>query len=365
MKFDVLIVGAGFAGLTMAERLSSIGRSCTIIDKRPHIGGNAYDCYDEAGVLIHPYGPHLFHTNSDAVFDYLSRFTKWIPATYTSSSYAHGRLWSFPINLKTFEQLQDRECTTEDMESYLASKRVKIDHPANSEEAIVSQVGWELYEMFYKGYVLKQWDRHPRDLAASVCQRIPIRTTRNDLYFNDRHQCMPAEGYTRMLWRMLPTNADLILGVDYDRSMSYNHLVYTGPIDQFFDYAHGPLPYRSLVFDRQSFKSEDGSNLLFQPTVSVNYPNDCDFTRIVEAKHITGQVSPWTTIVREYPSAIGEPYYPIPAPDSAVIYEKYRATAESLPDVTFVGRLARYRYMNMDQTVAMARAEFDKLRKRI
>ena len=366
MKCDVLIVGAGFAGMVLAERLASIGKKCIIVDRRPHIGGNAYDCYDDAGVLIHPNGPHLFHTNSDKILEYLSRFTKWIPAKYTSSSYANGRLWSFPINLKTFEQLQGHECTTEEMEAHLAARRIRIDHPSNSEEAIISQVGWELYEMFYKGYVIKQWDRHPRDLAASVCQRLPIRTTRNDLYFNDKHQCMPAEGYTEMFRRMLPPSAEPLLSVDWrDIACHYKHLVYTGPIDQFFDCAHGPLPYRSLSFEHQSFGPLCLTDGFWQPTVSVNYPNDHDFTRIVEIKHITSQVCNNTTIIREYPKSEGEPYYPVPAPDAAVLYEKYRLMAEQMQNVTFVGRLARYVYLNMDQTIAMALAEFEKLRMKI
>jgi UDP-galactopyranose mutase len=364
MQCDVLVVGAGFAGMVMAERLSSIGKHCVIVDKRPHIGGNAYDYYDDAGVLIHPYGPHLFHTNSDRIFEYLSQFTKWIPATYTASSYARGRLWSFPVNLKTYEQFIGMPSTTEDMEAYLASVRVPIENPKNSEEAIVSQVGWEFYETFYKGYVMKMWGRSPRDLDASVCQRLPIRTTRNDLYFNDKHQCMPAEGYTKMFQRMRPHTANLILGVDYrELKCGYDHLVYTGPIDQFFNCIHGPLPYRSLRFEPSTFGPDALKDGFWQETTSVSYPDaGVPFTRDIEIKHATSQACENSTVIREYPESVGEPYYPIPAPDATVAYEKYRVLAEQMKNVTFVGRLARYKYLNMDQTVGMALSEFEKLR---
>ena len=362
MKTDVLIVGAGFAGMVMAERISNeLGKKCLVIDRRDHIGGNAYDYKDEAGVLVHRYGPHLFHTNSDRIFEYLSRFTEWHPATYNAKSFTDGRFWSFPINLQTFEEMVGRPSTTEEMEKYLAERRMDIPSPRNSEEAIISQVGWELYEKFYKGYTQKQWSRHPRELDASVCTRIPIRTTRNDLYFNDKHQAMPKYGYTAMFESMLNPRITVLLNTDYKLlNVEAQHMVYTGPIDEYFNYAHGPLPYRSLRFEFETFKQN-----FWQPTFMVSYPNSEKFTRIVEIKHVTGQKSDYTTIVREYPEdyVVGkEAYYPVPAPDAAKVYAKYKEMAEQHKGVTFVGRMATYRYLNMDQTVGMALAEFEKLR---
>ena len=369
MECDVLVVGAGFAGLVMAERLSSIGKKCIVIDRRNHIGGNAYDKYDDAGVLIHPYGPHLFHTNSDKVYQYLSRFTKWIPASYKVFSYTDGKYWSFPINLKTFEQLTGTVSTEEDMKSYLEEYKIPISHPKNSEEAIISKVGWELYEKFYKGYTIKQWQRHPKELDASVCSRIPIRTNRNDSLFDDTYQCMPRDGYTAMFNKMmLDYNISIFTGVDYRKfykSCKYKHLVFTGPIDEFFDYEYGHLPYRSLRFENESFNL---NGKFWQPTVSVNYPNDGEFTRIFEIKHVTGQQCDSTTIIKEYPEnyVIGrEAYYPVPAPDSALIYSRYKEMAEQCKDVTFVGRLATYSYLNMDQCVGQALSKFEKLRRKL
>jgi UDP-galactopyranose mutase len=362
VKRDVLIVGAGFAGLIMAERLSARGKTCVVVDKRKHIGGNAFDCYDEAGVLIHPYGPHLFHTNSEKVMAYLSQFTVWQKAKYTTSSYTRGRLWSFPINLKTYEQLLGRNSTPEEMEQYLSEHRVPIARPQNSEEVILSQVGPELYEMFYYGYTRKMWGCEPRELDASVCQRIPIRTERNALYFNDTFQYMPKHGYTKMFERMLRSpKVELVLEADY-RSVpcEYKHMVYTGPVDAFFDYSCGRLPYRALRFSNQIFYGRD----FVLPTIAVNYPNDFEYTRCVEIKHATRQKCKNTTVIYEYPEAsseANEPYYPVPSPASRAMYEKYRLLTLIRPDVTFVGRLARYQYLNMDQVVAMALHEAERL----
>jgi UDP-galactopyranose mutase len=364
MECDVLIVGAGFAGSVLAERLTSFGKRCIIVDKRDHIGGNAYDYYDASGVLVHKYGPHLFHTNSDRIFEYLSMFTEWIPYQLTGKSFVDGKFWSFPINLETFEQMLGRPSTTDEMTEYLSRVKVPIAHPKNSEEAIVSQVGWELYEKFYKGYVKTHWNREPKDLDASVCLRIPIRTTRNDLFFDDKHQYMPAKGYTDMFRRMVG-GIRIILNTDYrEMSCQYKHLVYTGPIDEFFDYAHGHLAYRSLRFEHQTFGPEKLKGGFWQPTTVVSYPDGGPLKRIVEIKHATGQACPHSTIVREYPidSDGREPYYPVPAPDTALMYAKYKAMADKREDVSFVGRLARYQYLNMDQVVGMALKEFENLR---
>jgi UDP-galactopyranose mutase len=395
MIYDFLVVGAGFSGLTFAERVANeAGKTSMVVEKRRHLGGNAYDRYDDHGVLIHTYGPHYFRTNAPRIKDYLSRFTGWHPVDYKILSYTGGRYWNFPINLNTFEQLLGRSSTTEEMEQWMAEKKVPIDNPANSEEVIVSQVGWELYEKFFKGYTMKQWKRHPQDLDASVCGRIPIRTNRDDRYLREEFQALPAAGYTRMFERILEAGGPrvkVLLNTDYREVLPhvrFKHLVYTGPIDEFFEYVHGDLPYRSLRFENESFTAEElkpreavsGKVGFWQPAMQVNYPNEEDFTRIVEVKHATGQQCTNTTIVREYPEDYhrgGEAYYPIPAPDAAAIYTKYKEMAEVcsanplkfLPPSTacagasFIGRLATYRYYNMDQVVGMALAESDKLRK--
>jgi len=364
-KFDFLIVGAGFAGTVLAERIASeLGKTCLIVEKRNHIGGNAYDHYDEAGVLLHDYGPHYFRTNSQRIVDYLSKFTEWREVEYKILSWTHGRYWHFPINLNTFEQLIGKPSTSEEMESQLAEWRIKIDSPKNSEEVIVSQVGWKLYEMFFKNYTRKQWQRDAKDLDASVCGRIPIRTNRDDRYLSEKFQALPKDGYTPMFQKMLSNpKIEVRLNTDFREAreqVQYTHLIYTGPIDEYFDHCFGPLPYRSLRFEPETLSQE-----FFQPAMQVNYPNDHDFTRIVEIKHATGQKLPSTTIVREYPQDFGpgrEPYYPIPAPDAKALYSKYAERAASEKNVTFVGRLATYRYYNMDQVIGMALAEFDRLR---
>lgn len=403
-NIDCLIVGAGFSGLTIAERLTTQqGKTCLIVEKRDHLGGNAYDKYDEAGVLIHTYGPHYFRTNAPRIVDYLSQFTEWHPVEYKILSYSDGRYWNFPINLNTFEQFLGRSSTSEEMETWIAEHRVPIENPANSEEVIVSQVGWELYEKFFKGYTLKQWRRHPKDLDASVCGRIPIRTNRDDRYLREEFQAIPKGGYTAMFERMVAACGDkleIVLNTEFRDilpQVSFKHLVYTGPIDEYYDFCHGRLPYRSLRFEPESFTPEQlsayhsGSKSppssfqsppgFFQPAMQVNYPNDEDFTRIVEIKHATGQQCENTTIVREYPDDFGpgkEAYYPIPAPDSAATYQKYksltetdpfpkslssmlRAPCSTPPSVHFIGRLATYHYYNMDQVVGMALKEAEKI----
>ena len=362
--YDYLIVGAGFAGAVLAERLASQrNRRVLVVDRRDHIGGNSHDARDSAGVLLHTYGPHYFRTNSQEVFDYLSQFTQWHPVEYKILSWADGRYWQFPINLNTFEQILGRPSTSEEMEATLAKWRVPIDQPKNSEEVIVSQVGWELYEKFFKNYTRKQWLRDPKELDASVCGRIPVRTNRDDRYLSERIQAIPAEGYTRMFERMLAhPNITVELKSDFRdiRSQAgHKHLIYTGMIDEYYDFCFGRLPYRSLRFEPETLPQE-----YFQPVMQVNYPNDYDFTRIVEIKHATGQKLPLTTIVREYPADYApgkEAYYPIPAPDSHSTYQQYAALTLKEPGVSFVGRLATYRYYNMDQVTAMALAEFKRL----
>ncbi len=364
MTWDYLIVGAGFAGSVLAERLASQrGATCLVIDRRAHIAGNAYDRHDAAGVLIHTYGPHYFRTNSDRIVAYLSQFTEWHHVDYKILSWTDGRHWQFPINLNTFEQLLGRASTSEEMERTLAEWRVPIASPRNSEEVIISQVGRRLYEMFFKNYTRKQWKRDPSELDASVCGRIPIRTNRDDRYLSEKFQALPKEGYTAMFRRMLAhPKIEVRLDADFRevrKDVQARHLIYTGPLDEYFDHCFGALPYRSLRFEEETLQRE-----FFQPAMQVNYPNEHDYTRIVEIKHATGQRLPVTTIVREYPEDYGpgrEPYYPIPAPDARALYERYAERAAQEKGVRFVGRLATYRYYNMDQIVGMALAEFERL----
>ncbi|MEI6177910.1 MAG: UDP-galactopyranose mutase [Verrucomicrobiota bacterium] len=375
---DFLIIGAGFSGLVIAERLASAGWKCTVIDQRPHLGGNAYDCTDAAGVLIHHYGPHYFRTNSQRVIDYLSRFTAWHEVSYTIKSHTHGRDWSFPINLNTFEEYIGHPSTSEEFSAWLEKKRIPIENPKNSEEVILSQVGRELYELFFEGYTLKQWKRHPRDLDASVCGRIPIRTNRDNRYLSENFQALPDKGYTAMFEKMITSTPgiDLHLGMNFQEAKSrwnYRHLVFTGAIDTYFDYRFGPLPYRSLRFEPESFTATQlvarepisGKPGFWQNALQVNHPDaNTLFTRILEIKHATGQITPNTTIVREYPadwSPGDEPFYPIPAPDARAAYQKYAELAATEPNTSFTGRLATYRYYNMDQVTAMALTEADKL----
>ena len=357
MTYDCLIVGAGFSGATVAERLAAAGKKVLVVDRRRHVAGNAYDAYDpQSNILTHTYGPHYFRTNSDKVRAYLSQFTEWHPVDYKILSFTEGRYWQFPINLNTFEQLLGRPSTSEEMEESLEKWKLPIANPQNSEEAIVSQVGVELYERFYKNYTIKQWKRHPRDLDSSVCARIPIRTNRDDRYLSERFQALPIGGYTVLIQKLLShPNIQILLNADFhdvQENVSCRHTVYTGQIDEYYRYQFGPLPYRSLRFERETHPVE-----FFQPTMQVNYPNDNDFTRIVEIKHATGQQSPITTIVKEYPDdfVVGkEPYYPIPSPDTKALYSRYAELAAEEKNVTFLGRLATYRYYNMDQVVAAA-----------
>lgn len=382
LKADYLIVGAGFAGLTAAERLcTQYGRSCVVVEKRDHLGGNAHDFHNAHGVLVHAYGPHYFRTNSPRIREYLSRFTDWHEVEYRILSFADGRYWSFPINLKTFEQWIGRGSTSGEMQAWLESRRVAVGHPRNSEEAVVSKVGWEMYEKFFKGYTIKQWKRDPKNLDASVCARIPVRTDRDDRYLTEAFQALPRDGYNRMFERMVDACGDrltLLLATDYRDVMArveWQHMVYTGAIDEFYDRRFGALPYRSLRFEHESFTPGQlrerevisGKPGFWQPAMQVNYPNDEEFTRIVEIKHATGQDCPNTTIVREYPEDYGpgkEPYYPVPAPDSAALHKLYKQLAEREDRVSFIGRLATYRYYNMDQVVGMALAEVERLERK-
>jgi UDP-galactopyranose mutase len=359
--FDYLIVGAGFAGSVMAERLAAgSGKKVLIVDKRPHIGGNAYDEYDEHGVLIHKYGPHIFHTNSKDVFDYLSRFTEWRPYQHRVRAWVDGQLLPIPINLDTINQLYGTTFNSFQLQEFYDSIAEIRDPIRTSEDVIVSKVGRQLYEKFFRNYTRKQWGLDPSELDSTVIARIPVRTNRDDRYFTDTYQAMPLHGYTRMFARMLShPNITILLNADYhdvEGWIPYNQLVFTGPIDEYFDFRFGKLPYRSLQF---KFQTLDAAQ--HQSVAVVNYPNDYAYTRITEIKHITGQVHPRTTLVTEYPKAEGDPYYPVPRPENAAVFQQYQKLADATDGVHFVGRLATYKYYNMDQVVAQSLATYSKM----
>jgi UDP-galactopyranose mutase len=351
--YDFLIVGAGFAGGVCAERLAASGRRVLVCDKRPHVGGNAYDRYDEAGVLVHVYGPHIFHTASQRIYEYLSRFTAWRPYEHRVLAQVDGRLVPFPINIDTVNRLYGLDLDESTIGAFYAQRAERIARPKTSEEAVVGKIGRELYEKFFRNYTRKQWGLDPSELDAAVAARVPARTNRDDRYFMDDFQVMPAHGYTRMFERMLDhPNITLALRADYRElrsEVAYKELIYTGPIDAYFECAYGVLPYRSLEF---TFETHDQP--VFQPAAVINYPNEHRYTRVTEFKYLTGQQHSKTTIVREFPRADGDPYYPVPKAETADLYRRYKALADATPGVHFVGRLATYRYYNMDQVVGQA-----------
>lgn len=360
--YDYLIVGAGFAGSVLAERLARVEKKkILIIDKRNHIAGNAYDYYDDSGVLIHKYGPHIFHTNSKDVFDYLSRFTDWRNYQHRVLANVDGQLFPIPINLNTINKMYGLNLNSDELTSFFEGRAEKKKEIFTSEDVVVNSVGRELYEKFFKGYTKKQWDLDPSELSASVTARVPTRTNKDDRYFTDTYQAMPLHGYTKMFEKMLDhPNIHLMLNVDYNEiveEIAYKKLIFTGPVDEFFDFRFGKLPYRSIEFKFETLDQEE-----FQQTGTINYPNDYGFTRITEFKHLTGQRHHKTSIVYEYPQADGDPYYPIPKPDNAALYKKYKTLADQMENTYFVGRLATYKYYNMDQVVAQALSTFKKIR---
>ena len=362
-RYDYLIVGAGFAGSILAERLASQhGARVLLIDRRPHIGGNAYDEKNSDGILYHKYGPHIFHTNSEQVVEYLSQFTKWRPYEHRVLAQARGQLVPIPINRTTLNILFDAKLETdEDAAAFLAARAEPVEDIQTSEDVVINAIGRELYELFFRGYTRKQWDLDPSQLDKQVTSRIPTRTNTDDRYFTDSFQAMPLDGYTAMFEKMLDNPLiEVRTGVDFRdlrNEVEAGHIVYTGPIDEYFDFCFGKLPYRSLKFDHKTIELEQ-----YQPVGTVNYPSpDVPYTRISEYKHLTGQQAPRTTITYEYPSAEGDPYYPIPREENQLLFKRYEALADATEGVTFVGRLATYRYYNMDQIVGQALAMFRRI----
>jgi len=357
--YDYLIVGAGFAGSVLAERLNSIGKKVLLIDKKDHIGGHSYDYYDENGVLIHKYGPHYFRTNDDEIVNYLSRFTEWYYHNYKVRVSIKDKLYTFPINITTIDEYFGINLKTEEeMRKFLETKRIKIENPTNAEEQIISQVGIELYEAFFKNYTKKQWDKEPKELDPSIVKRIPIRYNFNDNYLDEKFQAMPKEGYFKLFENMLK-GVRVELKTDYKSirdNVKYKKLIWTGPIDEFFDYKYGKLEYRGLRFEIERYEKE-----YYQEWGQINYPNEYEYTRIVEIKHVTGQKIKATTIVKEYPVWNDEKFYPVLTIENKEKYSKYFEEAKKLDNVYFIGRLAEYKYLNMDWVVRKALNLFKEL----
>jgi len=359
--FDYLVVGAGFAGSVLAERLATVcDKKILICDKRNHIGGNAFDHYDDAGILVHKYGPHIFHTNSREVFEYLSRFTEWRQYEHRVLASVDGLLVPIPINVETLNRLYNVNLCANDMQRFLDSVAEPVETVRNSEDVVVSKVGWELYEKLFRNYTRKQWGIDPTKLEPSVTARLPVRHNRDCRYFTDKYQAMPRRGYTRMFESMLNhPNIRIALNTDFRdlaNEVEYGTMIYTGPIDEFFSYCYGKLPYRSLFFKHETHDRE-----IFQSNAVINYPNEHLYTRITEFKYLTGQQHSKTSIVYEFPRAEGDPYYPVPMPENQEIYKKYKQLAETTSNTYFVGRLATYKYYNMDQVTGQALSLFNKL----
>lgn len=372
MTYDIIIIGAGISGATLAERFASQkNKKVLIIDKRGHIGGNCYDFYDEAGVLISKYGAHLFHTNFDDVWEYVHKFSEFIPYEHKVLSKVDGKLVPIPVNITTVNEVLGLSIKNEEeMDEWLKENQVYNDHPKNGKEAALARVGPILYEKMFRNYTKKQWDKYPEELDASVLNRIPVRNNFDGRYFSDTHQGQPKEGYTKLFEKMLDhPNITVKLNTDYfdirDTLHDYEHLFYTGPIDQFFDFKHSvetKLEYRSIKFVFETYDKE-----FFQENSVINYPNEHDYTRIVEYKYFTGQKHPKTTISKEYTvdyiPGENEPYYPVPNPLNQDIFAKYQEEAASLEEkgIYFVGRLANYKYFNMDQAFHNALELFKKV----
>ena len=359
--FDYMKVGAGLAGSVLAERLATIAqKKVLLIDKRNHVAGNTYDYYNTDGILVHKYGPHIFHTNSKDVFDYLSNFTEWRPYEHHVLASVDGQLVPIPINQNTINALYGLNLSCEEVQNFFDRKAEKKSTIRTSEDVVVNAVGRELYEKFFKHYTRKQWDLDPSELDASVTARVPTRTNKDNRYFTDTYQAMPLHGYTNMFMKMLDhPNIKIMLNTDYREVMGavdYKTLIYTGPIDAYYNYCYGKLPYRSIDFKFETIDRE-----YYQPTGTVNYPTSQPYTRITEFKHLTGQQHNKTSIVYEYPKADGDPYYPIPRSENMEVYNQYKLLASTEPNTYFTGRLGTYKYYNMDQVVAQSLTLFKKL----
>jgi UDP-galactopyranose mutase len=362
MYFKYVVVGAGLAGLTMAERIASqLNEKVLVIEKRGHIGGNIYDSYNDDGILVQNYGPHTFHTNDKEVFDYVCQFTEWHDYQHRVMSYVDGNFVPMPISIETVNKLYNMDLSADEFDEFIASKKIPIENIETSEDVVLSQGGTEIYEKFFKGFTIKQWGVSPAELDRSVISRIPFRKNRDTRYFSDRYQGNPKHGFTRMCEAMINNpNIKVMLNTDYKEvieGLEYNTLIYTGPIDYYFDYCFGELLYRSV---RMEFETHDCES--YQPAPSTRYPQDYDYTRITEFKKMTGQICEKTTILKEYPCFGGEPYYPYPTKEWKDLAQKYREKAAQEKNTIFLGRLAEYKYYDMDDVVRKALDCFEGLK---
>lgn len=363
---DLLIAGAGPVGCVVAEQAAKkLGWHCLIVEKRHHIAGNCFDRYWDNGVLVHQYGPHAFRTDNEAIYQYLSQFTDWIPGNHIVKVRYKGQLYPFPINLDTLEKFYHRTFTAEEARAFLEEKREHIEHPDNSEAYVLSRVGRELYEAFYLGYTLKHWNVYPRDLAPSVCGRIPLRFDRFPYYNNCKYRVMPDKGFTALFERMIDhPKIEVRLNTDYfemrDTLKPRYASVYCGPIDRYFNYKLGRLPWRSIDFEFKAYEME-----YKQSCSQINYPDNYDYTRSFEYKHITGQHHPETVLTYDFPKSTGDPYYPVPNPDNATLYKRYKELARQETEenrVYFYGRLAQYVYIDTDKAIELGFRAFDTLK---
>jgi len=369
MKTDWLIVGAGFSGCVLAERIASqLHQKVLLIDQRDHIAGNAYDRYDEHGVLIHSYGPHIFHTNAPAIWDYLGRFTAWRSYYHQVLGVVDGKQVPIPFNFNSlytlFPNRYAEKLEAQLLENYGFNVKVPILKLRESASGDLKFLADYVYENVFRRYTLKQWDLSPEELGPTVTARVPIYLSRDDRYFQDSYQGMPQLGYTEMFRRMLAhPQIRVLLNAPYQEvkdEIQYQHLIFTGPIDDYFEHCHGELPYRSL-----RFAHHHNTYTRHQAVGTVNYPNEYAYTRTTEFKHLTGQQHAGTSWIEEYPQAYvrgeNDPYYPIPKEEYRALYRQYQQEAEALAGrVFFAGRLGDYQYYNMDQAVARALSLFEK-----
>ncbi|HHO9701423.1 TPA: UDP-galactopyranose mutase [Citrobacter braakii] len=376
VKYDYVIIGCGLSGIVLANNIATkLNKKVLIIEKRDHIGGNCYDYYDEHGVLVHKYGPHIFHTNYKDVFDYLDQYTEWFVYQFQARTLIDGKKTYLPFNLNTMKDILDEnlygEISQKLIETYGYDKTVPIFELKKSKDKKIQWLADYIYDKVYVNYIAKQWNLKPEELDKSVLERVPVYISRDNRYFKDKYQIMPRDGYTVMFNKMLANknihvllnaNADDFITLTDDNQIKYmggrfdGKLIYTGQIDHLFGYKYGELPYRSLRFDFVNYTKE-----FFQEVAMVSYPNNYDFTRITESKHLTGQDCKTTTVVYEYPQDYDKndpdknvPYYPVPRDENHQLYSKYSELASNYKSLILVGRLAQYKYYNMDQMIKVA-----------
>lgn len=355
-EFDYLVVGAGLTGATLARKFAEIGKRVLVIDKREHIGGNTFDYLDhKTGIRLSKYGAHIFHTDNEEVWDFVNRFSHWLPYTHKVKSYVNDQFVPIPVNIETVNTLFGLHISNElEMKQWLKSVQI-LNEPHNSRDSALARVGKDLYELMFENYTKKQWDLYPEELEPSVMERIPVRTDFNERYFNNKYEGLPKDGYTEFVYNILDhNNIEVRLNAPYYKSFAeqFKKIFFTGRIDDYFAKKFGELEYRSLDFEYETLNQES-----FQLVPVVNYPSlNYDFTRIIEYKKFYGTKSPYTVIAKEYSSDVGEAYYPIPSPKNRKIYRQYQEEAKRLEKdgIYFAGRLAEYKYYNMDEAIASA-----------